>query len=242
VEALEVYTRARTHLAEQYGLDPGPQQRGVRGAILRDQLTVPEAQATPTADQPPAPAAGEAAEPVVPRQLPADLITFIGREKELDQLDALASGVDSPSSGLGIAVIDGMGGVGKTGLVVHATRQVAGRFPDGQLFIDLNGFSQQQAPVEAAKARPVSAGAAEGEHDGGATLSVLLSEPLPSTLNLRLVGAQRLVINAQGKCNLYSNWTWVVLSQQFRQSVGLCNNTIYEGPELHKRFVSKFHA
>jgi hypothetical protein len=28
-------------------------------------------------------------------------------------------------------VIDGMGGVGKTGLVVHATRQVAGRFPDG---------------------------------------------------------------------------------------------------------------
>lgn len=55
MEALEVYTRARTHLAEQYGLDPGPQLRGVRGAILRDQLTVPEAQATPTADQPPRP-------------------------------------------------------------------------------------------------------------------------------------------------------------------------------------------
>jgi DNA-binding SARP family transcriptional activator len=159
VEALEVYTRARTHLAEQYGLDPGPQLRGMHEAILRDQLTVPEAQSPPAADQLPAPTTGEVASPtpetagrVVPRQLPADLTTFIGREKELDQLDAPASGADSPGSELVIAAIDGMGGIGKTALAVHAAHRLADRFPDGQLFIDLKGFTERQAPVEPAEA------------------------------------------------------------------------------------------
>jgi tetratricopeptide (TPR) repeat protein len=47
-----------------------------------------------------------------------------------------------------IESIDGMAGVGKTALAVHAAHQMAGHYPDGQLFLDLHGYTEGGAPVE----------------------------------------------------------------------------------------------
>ncbi|MQA86647.1 MAG: tetratricopeptide repeat protein [Streptosporangiales bacterium] len=89
---------------------------------------------------------------VAPAQLPADLATFTGRAAELEQL--LATTVDEGGRGTStpaamvISAIDGMAGVGKTALAVHVAHRMADRFPDGQLFIDLHGFTQGVAPVD----------------------------------------------------------------------------------------------
>ena len=51
-----------------------------------------------------------------------------------------------------ISAIDGMAGVGKTALAVHAAYRLAERFPDGQLFLDLHGYTQGQRPRSGAQA------------------------------------------------------------------------------------------
>ncbi len=51
-----------------------------------------------------------------------------------------------------ISAIDGMAGIGKTALAIHAAHQLAGKFPGGQLFIDLHGYTQGQPPRTAGAA------------------------------------------------------------------------------------------
>jgi hypothetical protein len=74
----------------------------------------------------------------VPRQLPPGIRDFAGRSRELAELDAAVT-VSAAASGA-LAVVEGMGGVGKTSLVIHWARQVADRFPDGTLFVNLRGY------------------------------------------------------------------------------------------------------
>jgi tetratricopeptide (TPR) repeat protein len=78
---------------------------------------------------------------IVPRQLPAPVLHFVGHEAELaaldDMLDRAGTGI---SAGMTIAAIDGSAGVGKTALAVQWAHQVADRFPDGQLYVNLHGF------------------------------------------------------------------------------------------------------
>ncbi|HEV2637647.1 MAG TPA: tetratricopeptide repeat protein [Actinocrinis sp.] len=85
---------------------------------------------------------------VVPRQLPADTALFTGREQELGHLlDVAERTVAGTAPGaVVICAIDGMGGVGKSALAVHAGHRLAVFFPDGQLFLDLYGFAQDAAP------------------------------------------------------------------------------------------------
>jgi tetratricopeptide (TPR) repeat protein/transcriptional regulator with XRE-family HTH domain len=90
---------------------------------------------------------------IVPRQLPAAVAHFVGRDGELATLNAALDGAGqgTPAT-LVITAIGGMAGVGKTALAVHWAQQRAGRFPDGQLYIDLRGFDPSCAPMRAATA------------------------------------------------------------------------------------------
>jgi DNA-binding SARP family transcriptional activator len=78
-----------------------------------------------------------------PAQLPIDLPTFTGRDVELAGL------IDGRlPDNRSIIAIDGMPGVGKTALAVHAAHLLAPRFPDGQLFLDLHGYTPGVRPLE----------------------------------------------------------------------------------------------
>ncbi|RSM75925.1 hypothetical protein DMH04_37080 [Kibdelosporangium aridum] len=80
-----------------------------------------------------------------PRELPNDIPRFSGRNSELERLDGLVDKV-------GVAVIDGPAGVGKTALAVHWAHGMASRFPDGQLYLNLRGFDPHQRPMSPADA------------------------------------------------------------------------------------------
>ena len=75
----------------------------------------------------------------VPRQLPPDVWGFTGRQEQLKALDELLAG---DRTAVVITAIAGMAGVGKTALAVHWAHQVADRFPDGQLYVNLRGWAQ----------------------------------------------------------------------------------------------------
>jgi tetratricopeptide (TPR) repeat protein len=86
---------------------------------------------------------------VVPRLLPYAVPDFTGRRGEVDRLLALALGPGGARARpLVISAIDGMAGVGKTALALHVGHALAGRFPDGQLFVDLRGFTPGQQPLD----------------------------------------------------------------------------------------------
>jgi tetratricopeptide (TPR) repeat protein len=86
--------------------------------------------------------------PVIPRELPGGVPTLTGRAGEMAVLSGLLE--DAGQAGPGtvvIAAIGGTAGVGKTTLALHWAHQVADRFPDGQLHVNLRGFAPSGVPV-----------------------------------------------------------------------------------------------
>ena len=81
------------------------------------------------------------------RTLPRDNSTFTGRQAELAHLMRPLASM-APNGGMvGIHVIGGMAGVGKTTFAVHAAHRLAGSFPDGQFFLPLHAHTPGQQPV-----------------------------------------------------------------------------------------------
>jgi tetratricopeptide (TPR) repeat protein len=144
-------------LADELGVEPGEGLRDLHGRILAGDrgLAVPDGAAPQASGYA---AAGPAAPGavVIPRQLPALAAHFIGRQGELRVLTGLLDAVATDAAGAAvgtvvITAIGGTAGVGKTALAVHWAHQVAERFPDGQLYVDLRGYDPEQ-PVAAADA------------------------------------------------------------------------------------------
>ncbi|MGV9364978.1 BTAD domain-containing putative transcriptional regulator [Amycolatopsis sp. NPDC003731] len=125
-EALAEFQRVRTRLADELGADPGPALRELHQRVL---TADPDLTASPPA--PPVP---------VPRQLPPRPTPFTSREACLARLTDFLAGSPVPDGASPIAVVSGAGGIGKTWLALEWAHRNAGRFPDGQLFVDLRGF------------------------------------------------------------------------------------------------------
>ncbi|MDQ7809628.1 tetratricopeptide repeat protein [Amycolatopsis sp. A133] len=84
--------------------------------------------------------------------LPRDITAFIGRSTELDALVNSVVQASVARSVIAIHAIDGMAGIGKTALAIHAGHLLATRFPDGQHFLRLHGNTPGKTPVEPADA------------------------------------------------------------------------------------------
>jgi DNA-binding SARP family transcriptional activator/tetratricopeptide (TPR) repeat protein len=133
--ALRVYEDLRRRLDEELGVLPGADLRAAHARVLNQEIPAP---------------AGNPWRP--PFQLPAAPADFTGRRAELDRLlGALARAGDHP--GVPVVAVSGSPGIGKTALALYAAHQARGRFPDGQLWVQLAGSS----------ARPRDSGDALGE-------------------------------------------------------------------------------
>jgi DNA-binding SARP family transcriptional activator len=143
-EALAAYRRARDVLVAELGAEPGPGLRELHQRILSGDPAL-------TITEPARPAAAEL-QRVTPRELPPAVPGFTGRAAELAALTGLLDrpGAQAPGTVV-ISAIGGTAGVGKTALAVHWAHQVAGRFPDGQLYVNLRGYDPAQ-PLSAADA------------------------------------------------------------------------------------------
>jgi tetratricopeptide (TPR) repeat protein/transcriptional regulator with XRE-family HTH domain len=147
------YSRSVRMLAEALRLPDHVREQLQRAARPAEDGQLPGQTASPHGHGGPAP------QPVVvpfwpvPRQLPGAVRHFVGRADELAALSGLMdqAGKD-PSGTVVVAAIGGTAGVGKTALAVHWAHQAAGRFPDGQLYVNLRGFDPCGVPATSAEA------------------------------------------------------------------------------------------
>ncbi|GAB1818536.1 AfsR/SARP family transcriptional regulator [Herbidospora sp. RD11066] len=118
-EALETYRRARAALVDELGVEPGPELRRLHAALLDSSLDEPQKRKGPCL-------------------LPPDIAGFVGRRREAGLItEALRTTGGAPQ----IVVVSGPPGVGKSTLAVRVAHDLRARFPDGQLFVRLDGAS-----------------------------------------------------------------------------------------------------
>ncbi|MFF7488801.1 BTAD domain-containing putative transcriptional regulator [Streptomyces luteogriseus] len=155
-EALAVHRELRTRLVGRLGIEPGPGVREAHVEVLRGAAGERGEKGSGDAegssgdeDQRGAHGSGEAGRPdPAPAQLPPPPTHFIGRTAVRDALHRTLTAPDPRPT----AVISGMAGVGKSALALHVAHQLAERFPDGQLHLDLHGATPGMPPLTPAQA------------------------------------------------------------------------------------------
>ncbi|MFE4832249.1 BTAD domain-containing putative transcriptional regulator [Streptomyces sp. NPDC056672] len=159
-EALDTWQKVRAGLAEELGISPGPELREAQKRILgtygraargdTDRLTDSAAKGLGHTIAVPRTAPVRPTSPLVHplAQLPADLPVFAGRRADLARARSLLCGKEAMTPATGILAISGMGGVGKSTLAVHLSHQLAQRYPDGQLYVNLRGFGPSTTAMD----------------------------------------------------------------------------------------------
>ncbi|MDA3649187.1 winged helix-turn-helix domain-containing protein [Saccharopolyspora indica] len=127
-EALTVYTGLRAELAEQLGVDPGPELTALHQSILEHDASLG---AVPPARE------------RIPNELEAPLTDLVGREDAVPAVRELLAGNR-------LVTLTGPGGVGKTRLADEVARQAVGDFPDGVRKVGLAGSAEVTEQLSAA--------------------------------------------------------------------------------------------
>ncbi|MGW2231205.1 AfsR/SARP family transcriptional regulator [Streptomyces formicae] len=136
-EALAVYADTRRLLADELGVDPRTGLKELQQRIL---------QADPALSEPSAGDPEPATTVVRPAQLPATVPDFTGRKSFVDELSDILSTAEGRV--MAVSALAGIGGVGKTTLAVHVAHVARTHFPDGQLYVDLQGAGARAAEPE----------------------------------------------------------------------------------------------
>jgi DNA-binding SARP family transcriptional activator/DNA polymerase III delta prime subunit len=119
-DALDAYRQASTALARELGVDPSDSLRAVHHAILTGDPALYQPAASTWA-------------PV--SQLPAPVGNFVGRGAELARVTGLLT------RSTATVLVCGPPGVGKTAFATSVGHAVRDRYPDGQLYVNLRGYS-----------------------------------------------------------------------------------------------------
>lgn len=145
-DALAAYQRLRRTLLDDLGLDPSSELRQLEADILTQDPSL-DVRARRTGN------------------LPLSLTSFVGRQVELQQLEALLAGER-------LVTVTGVGGCGKTRLALEAASAVPS-LPDGAWFIDL---SSKRHPVEVGRAVLSALGSEERADDATDAVRHALAE------------------------------------------------------------------
>jgi DNA-binding SARP family transcriptional activator len=170
-ESLQVFHDVRDQLADELGIDPSGELACIHQQVLAMDpaldcpVRLPVVLSAGPAASVPAAGAGYAGTADLvrsgaravpgaraPAQVPPETAGFAGRTAELSRLLAMipAAGevIRAAPGEPPVAVVTGTAGIGKTSLAIRFARQVAARFPDGQLYVNLRGFDPSSAPTE----------------------------------------------------------------------------------------------
>lgn len=135
-EALAIYRRLRRRLVAELGVEPGIEVRQLNEATIKGEAAEPATIG----------AAAQVASDGLPHELLGDVAAFTGRDNELARLRQVLA--EAGESGVpGILAVHGAGGIGKSALTIHAAHQLAHGYPDGQLYVDLQGATDGLRPL-----------------------------------------------------------------------------------------------
>ncbi|MEV0235278.1 BTAD domain-containing putative transcriptional regulator [Nonomuraea sp. NPDC050786] len=137
-ESLEAYRTVERLLRDELGLDPGEELRRLHEAVLSG---IPDLQLADHTERLVEPDARSAPGPEwhVLNQLPPTSADLVVRADVIAAGEARAGSQDA--DGLPIVMLCGPPGVGKSALAVDLAHRLADRFPDGQLYLRLDGSS-----------------------------------------------------------------------------------------------------
>lgn len=150
-DALQAYGEARTRLADELGIEPGPALRRMEQRVLAHEpalsLDLPAGASVPGA-----PAA-------TPSNLPLQRTTFIGRERELTVAGELLAASR-------LLTLTGAPGAGKTRIALRLASDQGHRYPDGTFFVSLASVTDSRQ-IEPAIASALEVANALGDADTG---------------------------------------------------------------------------
>lgn len=214
-QASAIFQSTRSALGEQLGMEPGPSLRRLFQQILEQdpglQLAQPEPAAGAVMAGPPARAR---------HNLPIELTSFIGRERELEEVCTLLEQRR-------LLTLTGAGGSGKTRLALRAARRALARYPDGTWLVELAPLSDP-ALVATAMAASVGIRAQAG------TLAEALTRSLrDSRVLIVLDNCEHLLDACAGLVHaLLSNCERVRILATSRQPLGIASEATWPVPGL----------